>query len=191
MAVVVVRDRRTRVRRRRPVHAQARRRCGLHRRRARLARRLATHVRHRHRDRLRGGLLPCPRAARRRHLHHVLVVASDIGRIDTLNVLGVLEIGRRLERQHPGRRPDREETLVRPARDRVARDVVLRTCIADPSPAPCQPSVWFSAASNVAEELNDGAALASVDHVPAARVRPAPRRRCPRSVRRPHLHVQP
>ena len=129
MAVIVVRDRRTRVGRRRPVHPQARHRRGLDRRRVRLARRLAAHVGHRHRDRLRRRLLPCPSAAGRRHYHHVLVVAGGIGRIDTHKVLRVLVVGRRVERQRPRRRPDGEERPVRAARDRVARDVVARIAV--------------------------------------------------------------
>ena len=123
---VVIGDGRTRVGRRRPHHRQPRHRRWLHRRRIRLARCLGVHVRHRHRDRLRCRLLPLARAARRRNLHHVLVVASGIGRIDTHNVLRVLEVRRRLEGQGAVRRPDLEQCLIRPAGDRVARDVVLR-----------------------------------------------------------------
>ena len=115
---VVVRERRTRVGRRLPVHAQAGHRRWRHRRRARLARCLGVHVRHRHRDRLRRRLLPLPRAARRRNLHHVRVVRPL--------VLRVLEVRRRVERQRPGRRPDGEERLIRAAGDRVARDAVIR-----------------------------------------------------------------
>ena len=121
MAVVVVRDRRTRVRRRRPAHAQARRRCGLHVRRVRLARRLGVHIRHRHCDRLPRGLLPRHRAARRRHYHHVRVVAPL--------VFGVLVVRCRVERQLPGRRHDGEERPVRAAGDRVARDAVIRVAV--------------------------------------------------------------
>ena len=117
MAVVVIGDGRTRVVRRDPRHGQARRRCGRHRRRGRLARRLGVHVRHRHCDRLRRGLHPLPRAAGRLHLDHVGVVAAL--------VLRVLEVGRIVERQIPGARPDREETPVRPAGDQVALDVVI------------------------------------------------------------------
>ena len=42
--------------------------------------------------------------------------------------------------------------------------------VASTSPA----AVWFSAASNVAEELNDGAALASVRPLPASDQAPVP-----------------
>ena len=110
---VVVGDRRTRVGRRRPVHPQTRRRRRRHPRLGRLARRLRVHVGHRHRDGLRRGHLPRPHAAGRLHHDHVVVVV--------VRILRVLEVGGRVEGQHPRRCPDGEETLVRTAGDRVAR----------------------------------------------------------------------
>ena len=51
-----------------------------------------------------------------------------------------------------------KKRLVRTAGDRVARDAVIRIGVR--RQPPCTTVVWFSATSNVGDEVNDGAVVA-------------------------------
>ena len=106
----------------RPGRGQARRRArDLRQRRLVRLGGFLVRVGHRHRDRLGRGHLPRARAAGRLDRHHVGVVGARI--------LRVLEVRRVFEPQLPRGRDVIEESLVRAAGERVARDVVVRVVV--------------------------------------------------------------